>query len=124
MTVTTPKPKILFVEDDPVFTYAVRRFFGGKDYDVLTATGVREAVELFKRNDVDIVVTDVRFANDEPDGLELTSLLKQKRPTFPVICLTAYPEAVDTNRPALDVIVMQKPVDLPTLQDAIDALAS
>jgi hypothetical protein len=41
-----------------------------------------------------------------------------------VICLTAFPDAVDANRPALDVIVMQKPVDLPALQNAIDALAA
>jgi CheY-like chemotaxis protein len=79
MNVSAPRPSLLFVEDDPVFAYAVQQFFGGRGYQVLTATGVHEAVELFKRNDVGIVVTDIRFARDEPDGLELTALLKERR---------------------------------------------
>ena len=117
------KTRILFVDDDVAFSYAVYRFLESKGYQVKTANGSKEAFELLKRDTFDIVVTDIRFGRDEPDGLELTALLKQKRPTFPVICITAYPDLLK-SLPARDVIVLHKPIELSELRDAIDAMAA
>ena len=117
------KTRILFVDDDVAFSYAVYRFLESKGYQVKTATGPKEAFDLLKRDTFDIVVTDIKFGRDEPDGLELTAFIKQKRPTFPVICVTAYPELVNVA-PALDVIVLYKPLELSALQNAIEALAA
>jgi len=121
--VSESKVTILIVDDDVAFTYAAYRFFERRGYHVRTANGSKEAFEMLKRNAFDIVVTDIKLGHDEPDGLELTAFIKQKRPTFPVICVTAYPELVNVA-PALDVIVLYKPLELSALQNAIEALAA
>ena len=82
------KVKILLVDDDITFRYAACRFFEDNGYEVRTACGSKEAIGILQGEAFDIVVTDIRLGRDEPDGLELTSLLKEKRPTFPVICVS------------------------------------
>ena len=57
-------------------------------YQVLLAKDGEEALRLFKENEINLVLTDMRMP--ERDGLSLLHELKRLRPEIPVILITAY----------------------------------
>ena len=117
---SAPKATILVVDDDAAFAYAIWRFFQAKGYRVISANGSTQALQAMHDNRFDIVVTDIKFGRDEPDGLELAAMIKKGNPSLPVICVTAYPEIVQTRRPAPGVTVFYKPIELSVLRQAVE----
>jgi two-component system NtrC family response regulator len=57
-------------------------------YRVLLAKDGEEALRLFKENEINLVLTDMRMP--ERDGLSLLHEVKRLRPEIPVILITAY----------------------------------
>jgi DNA-binding NtrC family response regulator len=57
-------------------------------YRILLAKDGEEALRLFKENDVNLLLTDMRMP--EKDGLVLLHEVKRLRPLIPVILITAY----------------------------------
>jgi PAS domain S-box-containing protein len=80
---------ILVVEDDRDNLEFLRRLLVKHGANVITACCGEEAVEIIKTNDqIQIVLMDIRLP--DMDGLETTKLIKNLKPSLPVIAQTAY----------------------------------
>jgi CheY-like chemotaxis protein len=82
------KIKILVVDDEPDARDLFKDLFSRKGYDVESASGGIEALDMIDRVDADAVLLDIRMP--VMDGIEVLTKLKQKKPGLPVVMLTAY----------------------------------
>ncbi|RZK09779.1 MAG: sigma-54-dependent Fis family transcriptional regulator, partial [Flavobacterium sp.] len=80
--------KILLVEDDVSFCKMLENFLTRKDYNVETAFTAEEAKIKVKKDNFDLIITDLRLPNY--DGIELMSEFKKEFPQIPVILMTGY----------------------------------
>ena len=90
---------ILIVDDDPHFLRVWSRILSGEKFQVLTASGVSDALLLLKQEHVDLVISDIRMP--ETDGLSFVQQIRRIGNDVPVIILTAYGE-VDTYLEAMN----------------------
>jgi CheY-like chemotaxis protein len=88
--------KILVVDDDPVVGTSFNRVLSRKGYSVITAHDAAEALEELRREEVDLVFTDIKMPG--MDGLQLAEKLKGRRPWTPVVIITGYGTAADEQR--------------------------
>jgi two-component system response regulator AtoC len=79
---------ILIVDDEPEMVRAVSDLLEGAGYRALGALSGREALEIVKREQPDLVISDLRMA--EMTGHELQKELHQAAPELPVIIITAF----------------------------------
>ena len=116
------RPRVLYVEDDPVLRWLGVEILGFADYEVLDAGSVREAIDVLLDNEVDAAVLDRQLPDG--DGLMLVGhpALAQAR----ILVLTVRAEEEDFRRAyemgAHDYHV--KPFDPNCLLAAIDRLLS
>ena len=80
--------KILLVEDDVSFCKMLENFLTRKDYNVETAFTAEEAKIKVKKDNFDLIITDLRLPNY--DGIELMAEFKKEFPQIPVILMTGY----------------------------------
>lgn len=84
-----PNPEyILLVEDDDSSRRALSEVLSARGYEVHTAAGAAEALELLQSEDIDLVVTDLVMP-----GMRGEALLGEVRsifPEIPVIAITAF----------------------------------
>lgn len=66
-----PKHKILFVDDDKLSAAVAENALEGKAVAITTATSGEEALELFKEDDFDLIVTDLHLINPEDPNSRL-----------------------------------------------------
>ncbi len=83
--------KVLFVDDETHILKAVRRLFSGRDYEVVTATGGEEAIELMSKESIAVVVSDQRMP--EISGAELLDYARRNCPHTTRIMLTGNNDA-------------------------------
>lgn len=88
--------KVLVVDDDPVVGTSFDRVLSRKGYTVITAHDAAEALEQLRREEVDLVVTDIRMPG--MDGLQLAETVKARRPWTPVVIVTGYGNRADEER--------------------------
>jgi DNA-binding NtrC family response regulator len=81
------KKVILIVEDDFTVRESLRLLFKKKGYEILLASNGKEALHLFRREVVDLVITDVVMP--KMDGIELLEAVKSLRPETEVIVISA-----------------------------------
>ena len=109
------KRRILIVEDDEIFLRPLQRSVELAGYEVLVAPSGEDAIDLLKREDVDVVLTDKRLPGI--DGVELVRRLRGEHADLAVVIMTAYgtiESAVDSVRlGALDYLV--KPFEVAEL---------
>ena len=89
------KPIILVVDDDLNILAVLEARLSSIDYQVLTASGGEEALELLKSRPVDLMITDVKMPG--LGGMDLFSAAHADPSRPPVMFLTAYgtiPDAV------------------------------
>ncbi len=79
---------ILIVDDEKNYTVILSAVLEEEGYETLTANSGREALEILKNCDVDLVLTDMKMPS--LDGMELLERVKDKDPDLPVIMMTAY----------------------------------
>jgi two-component system response regulator HydG len=79
--------KILLVDDEMGILDSLRILFKGEGYEVLTAMGGGEALEVLSTQKPDLVVTDIRMPGTS--GLEVLSRTRDLDPEIPVILMTA-----------------------------------
>lgn len=79
---------ILVADDDESLRRVIEYNLSNKGYKVLPAASGEEALNIFKKEDVDIVVTDIKMEN--VDGIELLEKLKKLKNNVLVIMITAY----------------------------------
>jgi len=85
-------------------------------YTIVTANSGKEALEVFDRENPDIVTLDILMP--DMDGIQVLRHLKEKKPTLPVIMLTAYDYRDDFSVWVSDAYVV-KSSDLTNLKAAI-----
>lgn len=85
-------PRILFVEDEQALLDTLKRFFTREGYDVYTARGRTEALDVYQRFSPDVCVLDVML-NEGPeptlDGFAVCRGLRDADYEGPVIFVTA-----------------------------------
>ncbi|HUT76545.1 MAG TPA: sigma-54 dependent transcriptional regulator, partial [Polyangia bacterium] len=81
-------PILLVVDDDRGNALALEKVFQREGLSVITAPGGREALDLCRRQTVDIVLTDLMMPG--MDGTELLEALKAVSPDTEVVLMTAY----------------------------------
>jgi len=80
--------KVLIIDDEPELRNLIRRLLELEGFSILTAGTSDEALEILHKNDIDIVVSDVRLP--DKSGLELLPIIKKQFHSIEIIILTAY----------------------------------
>jgi two-component system response regulator HydG len=113
------KPTVLVVDDKANMLALLTKVLS-RSARVLTARGVRSALELFEKEAVMVVLCDLRM--NDGDGLEVLRAVHARRPGLPFILMTAYatvPTAVQAMREgAYDYIT--KPFDPDELRAIVE----
>jgi PAS domain S-box-containing protein len=99
--------RVLAVEDEPEVLDIVRAMLTAAGHTVVTAASGREALELFEREPVDVVVTDLGMPG--MTGLALAEELKRRR-AVPVVLLTGWAEELDPEHAHHVDVLLAKPV--------------
>jgi len=109
---------ILLVDDEAVIRDLCSRALKG--YAVIKAENGQEALTLFEKGGIDVVLTDVMMPG--MDGIELLKRLKQKEPTIVVIVMTGFAEKdviLNALKEDADDFI-SKPLNLLQLKTAVD----
>ncbi len=85
---------ILVAEDEEINYLYIEEILENQEITLLHAKNGIEAIELFKENDVDLVLMDIKMP--VMDGYQATKIIKKLNPGVPVIAQTAY--ALSTDR--------------------------
>ncbi len=81
-------PSILVVDDDSNALFTISQMLSDEGYKVLNASYGREALEVFKKNLIKLVISDIKMP--DINGIDLLSELKSINSNIPVILLTGY----------------------------------
>jgi signal transduction histidine kinase/CheY-like chemotaxis protein/streptogramin lyase len=89
--------RVLLAEDNKVNQRVASRVLEKRGHTVLVAENGREAVELFQREQVDLILMDVQMP--EMDGIEATRLIRQMEAGShtPIVALTAHAMTSDRD---------------------------
>jgi two-component system response regulator HydG len=79
--------RVLLVDDETGIVDSLRILFRGEGYEVLTALGGAEAIDILDSENPDLVVTDIRMP--AVSGLEVLARSREIDPEVPVILMTA-----------------------------------
>jgi two-component system NtrC family response regulator len=79
---------ILVVDDEKNYLLVLSAVLEEEGYEVLTAQGGHEALEIQKSSDLDLILTDMKMP--AMDGIELLENIKALDPDLPVIMMTAH----------------------------------
>ena len=84
------KRTVLFVDDEEKILRSLRRALFDEPYETLFANSGKEAIEILKRDDVHVIVTDLRMP--EMSGLKLLRIVKEEYPYIIRLILSGYAE--------------------------------
>lgn len=113
--------KILIVDDEVSILKVLSHIFKKHGYYADTANTVQKATALLESQQFDLVITDIKLANDG-NGLEILNLVKKMYPNIPVVIITGYAtikltiEALKQN--AFDLVT--KPFKMDQLLEVIE----
>ncbi|MHC4241860.1 MAG: response regulator [Planctomycetota bacterium] len=79
---------VLFVDDDEAILNSLERGLIDELYNTLFTTSCKEALEILQREDVHVIVTDMRMP--EMSGLEFIKIIKKEYPHVINIVLSGY----------------------------------
>jgi response regulator RpfG family c-di-GMP phosphodiesterase len=117
-------PAILIVDDEEPIRNALKRFLGGKGYEVITAASAAEALQAVARYKISGLLLDVRLPDG--NGVDLVPRLLELEPNVAIVMLTAVNDAASATlclqRGAMEYLT--KPVDLTDLGSAIERALS
>jgi len=87
------KTRILIIEDEPAMVAGLRDNFEYEGYDVISADDGVSGLERVLAEDPDLIVLDVMMPR--MSGLEVCKQMKARRPSIPIIMLTARGQEID-----------------------------
>lgn len=115
--------KILVVDDEPEIVKILEEFFIKMDFEVVTAAGGEEAIEVLKSDIIiDLIVLDMKMPKIK--GIDVLEKMKSLNKKIPVITLTGSIDA-QKHKEQFEKLgyssndVCYKPVDLRALLDVI-----
>ena len=115
------RKRILLVDDQPSVREAISLLLSLDEHTVIEAGNGVEALDVFGREQFDLVITDFEMPNMK--GNELARRIKQLSPAQPIVMITAYAERLgDSNNP-VDAL-LNKPFQLEDLRRAMAELLS
>ena len=79
---------LMIIDDDDVFRNRLITAMKRKGYDAFGASSVSEAISLVNTNAPKYAVIDLRL--NDGNGLEVVSILSNKRPDSKIVMLTGY----------------------------------
>lgn len=118
-TNTTEMKTILVAEDDINSFRLLKAVLKDFDFQLLHADNGRKAVEMCQNDDsISLVLMDIKMP--ELNGVSATKLIKELKPTLPVIAQTAYAtlDDIEKNRDIFDAYIT-KPLDIEQLKKLI-----
>jgi len=92
-------PTVLIIDDDPDILILLEIFFSADGYRVITSSTGSEAISIYKKNNIDLVITD--FLMPTIDGLDILAAVRSSNKPVPVILITGHgsiEKAVDTMK--------------------------
>lgn len=112
--------RVLVVDDDPVVRLSIDRVLTPKGYAVISVASGADALDRLKREDYDVVYTDIRMP--EMDGLEVARRIRASRPWLPVLIITGYGDG--ENEAAARAIGVSAFLHKPLTPDTIEGSAA
>ncbi|MGE5506403.1 MAG: PAS domain S-box protein [Actinomycetota bacterium] len=112
-----PHWRVLVVDDEPLAVECVMEYLAERGYNVVGATGGREALAKARAAAIDVVVTDMRMPGME--GRQLVEQIRRGQPGVAAVMMTGHVSA--SAEPGPDPVV-QKPVVLDELERCIAGL--
>lgn len=89
-----PKAKILLIDDDSLVLRTLVRILDANGYETTAVNSGSKAIEMVKKEDFDLVMTDLRMP--ELDGVETVKIVEEHyrrhRKSCAYMFITAYPE--------------------------------
>jgi two-component system NtrC family response regulator len=85
---TSPKGKLLIIDDEERLRKLLARILQLEDYEVFEAANAKEGLRRLAHEVVDVVISDVKLP--DINGIELTKTIKATYPAIEIIVLTAY----------------------------------
>ena len=82
------KRTVLFVDDEKKILMSLKRGLLDEPYETLFANGGKEALEILMREEVHVIVTDMRMP--EMTGLDLLRIVKKEYPHIVRMVLSGY----------------------------------
>jgi DNA-binding response OmpR family regulator len=111
--------KLLIVDDDLNIQRLYKEELEEEGYDVVIASSGKDALEMFEKENPDIVTLDILMP--DIDGISLLRKMKEQRPNIPIIMSTAYDYRDDFAVWASEAYIV-KSSDLSELKKTIEKL--
>lgn len=89
------KYQILVVDDEQSMCEVLDIILTNAGYDVKTCFSVEEGIDIFEKNNIDLILTDLYMYKERNAGLRLLEYLKSQSPMTPAIMMTAH-GSIDT----------------------------
>lgn len=118
------KKIILIVDDDEMFRQSIISFLTRCGYEVVTALNVEETMEIVKRNNIDLIVTEMVMPKS--NGIDLLKTVKASFPQTEVVIVTAYGE-VESYLEAMNLGAFEyltKPIEPSEIKKVINKIFS
>lgn len=109
--------RILIIDDDPSTTESIGSYLKDIGYEVATASDGLEGLEMVKKFDPDLVISDIRMP--KLNGLELYSILKGMKFSKPIILISSYNYAETSQEKLKITAYIEKPINIFELNDFI-----
>ncbi|MCK4807363.1 MAG: response regulator [Candidatus Aegiribacteria sp.] len=118
-------PLILIIDDDPMIRDMLVLAFRKKNYDVMDAANGKTALNIFRTEDVDVVITDLIMPDME--GIETIRELRKIKPDAKIIACSGggsispdgYLKIASTMGAQY---TFQKPISIKELSNAVEDL--
>jgi PAS domain S-box-containing protein len=121
-TASSAKPprnlNVLLVEDNDHVREFAHHLLDDLGYRVMSAASAEEALELLEKEEVDVLFTDVVMPGRS--GIELARMVRQSRPSLPVLLASGYSEEI-VGTAGAEFEIVRKPYDATLLETAIGA---
>ena len=114
------KPTVLFVDDDTFILSGFIRSFHKEAFQVFTAHSAEEAMDILKRTDINVIVSDEKMGG--MDGTDLLCWVVNNFPHIPRIILSGRPDVPTMQRAINDAKVyryLTKPANCEYLANTI-----
>ena len=112
--------RILIADDDQSVRRSLAQVLEQENYQVFLAHNGREAIRQFQQHLPDLVLLDLNMPGK--DGWEALKAMDSTEPLTPVIVITARPNQLERAQGEGVDAIMEKPLDLPVLLDAMEGL--
>jgi len=110
---------ILIIDDEPGYRELLHMELSDQGYTILTAAGGHEALEILGREEVDLIITDMKMP--KMDGLDVVIASRRLHPGIPIILMTGYAmeERVQEALARKASVCLRKPFNISELTDLL-----